>query len=150
MSLRIPPLAQFVACALLSWALTAYFPQLGFAWFGLVYLAAAFMSLGLGILTFSVAAFIRARTTVNPLAPEQAKHLVTNGLYRYSRNPMYLGLLCVLLGAALYLENLAAFSGAVLFVWLMTVLQIKPEERALQLKFGEAFADYRRTTRRWI
>lgn len=150
MSLRIPPLAQFVACALFSWVLTAYFPKLGLAWSGLVYLAAAFMSLGLVILTISVAAFIRARTTVNPMAPEQANHLVTNGLYRYSRNPMYLGLLCALLGAALYLENLAAFLGPVLFVWVMTELQIKPEERALQLKFGDAFADYRQKTRRWI
>ncbi|GAB5457359.1 MAG: isoprenylcysteine carboxylmethyltransferase family protein [Henriciella sp.] len=150
MSLRIPPLAQFVACALLSWVLTAYFPKLGLAWSGLVYLAAAFMSLGLVILTISVAAFIHARTTVNPMAPEQAQHLVTSGLYRYSRNPMYLGLLCALLGAALYLENLAAFLGPVLFVWLMTELQIKPEERALQLKFGDAFTDYRQKTRRWI
>ena len=150
MSLRIPPLAQFVACALLSWVLTAYFPKLGLAWSGLVYLAAAFMSLGLGILTFSVVAFIRARTTVNPMAPDQAKHLVTSGLYRYSRNPMYLGLLCIVLGVALYLENVAAFLGPVLFVWLMTELQIKPEEQALQLKFGEAFADYRQKTRRWV
>ena len=150
MNLRIPPVAQFVACALLSWALSSVFAELALSWSGMLFLAAVFMTLGIVTLTIAVAAFVRASTTVNPMAPEQAKHLVTNGLYRYSRNPMYLGLLCVLLGSAFYSENLAAFMGPVLFVWLMTELQIKPEERALQLKFGEAFADYRRTTRRWI
>lgn len=150
MSPRLPPIIQLFICALLSWALASFFPELEFSWSGSILLVPAFGVAGIAILSVSVAAFVRARTTVNPMSPEQVECLITDGLYRYSRNPMYLGMLCTLLSVAFYLENLAAFLGPTLFVWLMTEFQIKPEERALQAKFGDAFGAYSRRTRQWI
>ena len=104
----------------------------------------------LAALALALGAFIRARTTVNPLAPEEAATLVTTGLYRISRNPMYLAMAAILTGGAFLMGNLSAFVAPILFVWLMTEFQIKPEERALQARFGEAFDAYRIRTRRWI
>lgn len=150
MSLRVPPIGQLFACAFLSWTLASFFSGLDFSWSISIFLALAFGLVGFAILGVSVAAFVRARTTVNPMLPEQAQCLITDGLYRYSRNPMYLGMLCMLLSVTFYLENFAAFSGPVLFVWLMNEFQINPEERALQAKFGGAFEVYSRGTRRWI
>jgi protein-S-isoprenylcysteine O-methyltransferase Ste14 len=95
-------------------------------------------------------AFWRARTTINPLKPERASALVTQGIYRYTRNPMYLSLLLLLLAYASHLWSWAALAGPVAFVVYVTRFQIVPEERVLALKFGPEFAQYRRRVRRWI
>jgi len=102
------------------------------------------------LLIVALIAFARARTTVNPVEPEQAKTLVTTGLYRISRNPMYLAMALILLGSALRLSNIGVFIAPALFVWSITMFQIKPEERALQSIFGEDFTAYRQQTRRWL
>lgn len=150
MTLRIPPILQVLLCGAFGWGLSWLAPVLAFD--GLWRNAAAllFLSTGAFILVLALRAFIRARTTVNPLAPEDAETLVTSGLYRISRNPMYLAMVLVLIGSAFLLGNLAAFAGPLLFVWVMTLFQIRPEERALQAKFGEAFTAYRQRTRRWV
>ena len=105
---------------------------------------------GLGICALGVVAFRQARTTVNPLAPELASALVVAGIYRYTRNPMYLGFLILLLGWAVFLENVAAFLVLPLFVLYMNRFQIEPEERALEALFGQEFVDYKQSVRRWI
>lgn len=117
---------------------------------GQVYAAGAVFALGAAVIAVSVMAFWREKTTVNPLAPSQAHKLVVNGLYKVSRNPMYLGMALLLAGAALYLGEGAAFGFVALFVLLMNVLQIKPEEDALERKFGNDYLDYKRRVRRWI
>lgn len=150
MSLRIPPVAQFLACALLAWALAKFMPQLTIA---LPLSACAGYGLilaGVILLALAVLAFVRVRTTVNPLAPEQAQALVTTGLYRFTRNPMYLALALILIGGAFALSNAAALAASAIFVSAMTILQIKPEERALQTAFGDAFTAYCKQTRRWL
>jgi protein-S-isoprenylcysteine O-methyltransferase Ste14 len=98
----------------------------------------------------AVWSFRRARTTVNPLSPHTCTVLVTTGVFRFSRNPMYLALLLVLLGWGLFLANGFAVLLALAFVAYMNRFQIGPEERALQQVFGQAFAEYRRRVRRWI
>ena len=150
MTLRIPPIIQMLLCGTLGWGLSWIAPFLAFDGVGRDVAALLFFSAGAVILGLSVNAFIRASTTVNPLAPEDAETLVTSGLYRISRNPMYLAMALVLTGSAFLIGNLASFAGPLLFLWVMTVFQIKPEERALQAKFGEAFTVYRQRTRRWI
>ena len=150
MSLRIPPVAQFLACAFLAWGLAKFMPHLTFGSFLSAYVGYGFILAGVILLALAVLAFVRARTTVNPLAPEQAQTLVTNGLYRFTRNPMYLAMALILVGGALALGNIAALAAPAVFVTAMTMLQIKPEERALQSIFGEAFTDYRKQTRRWV
>lgn len=97
-----------------------------------------------------VLAFRRAKTTVNPLTPEATTAMVTSGIYRFTRNPMYLGFLFVLAGWAMYLSNLLAFAFLPLFALYMNRFQIVPEERALCAKFPDAFTAYKRSVRRWL
>jgi protein-S-isoprenylcysteine O-methyltransferase Ste14 len=92
----------------------------------------------------------RAGTTFNPIYPERATKLVTNGVYAISRNPIYLSLLLLLIAYAIRLWSLYAAAGPALFVAYISRFQIVPEERALEAKFGVAFTDYKRRVRRWI
>lgn len=150
MILRVPPVLQALACGVIGWGVSYFAPLLAFSGSWRFAFAGLFLAIGATILVLAVRAFVRARTTVNPLSPDEADTLVTNGLYRLSRNPMYLAMTCLLVSVAFLIGSLAAFIGPVLFVWVMTELQIKPEERALHSKFGEAFVAYCRRTRRWI
>lgn len=94
--------------------------------------------------------FKRARTTINPHRPEKASALVTGGIYRVTRNPMYLGLTLVLAGIAVWLWWWPAILGPVAFMAYITRWQIRPEERALRARFGEEYEGYRRRVRRWL
>ncbi len=94
--------------------------------------------------------FRRASTTVNPLTPAAASAMVRSGIYRHTRNPMYLGMLLVLAGWAAWLASVAAVAVLPAFVLYMNRLQIEPEERALASLFGSDFEDYRRSVRRWL
>ena len=82
--------------------------------------------------------------------PERASALVERGIYRHTRNPMYLGLLCLLLGWTLALGQWAALLGPLVFVVYITRFQIVPEERVLLAHFGAAYDDYRQRVRRWL
>ena len=94
--------------------------------------------------------FKRAKTTANPLKPQNASTLVTSGVFRFTRNPMYLGLVLFLLGWAAYLCSVWALAGPVVFVLYIGRFQIAPEERILSSLFGTAYADYRSKVRRWL
>ncbi len=94
--------------------------------------------------------FKKASTTFNPLAPEEATQLVTSGIYRYSRNPMYIGFLLLLLAWAIFLGSLFALLVLPVFVLLISIVQIRPEEKALEDKFGDAYRHYLSSVRRWI
>jgi protein-S-isoprenylcysteine O-methyltransferase Ste14 len=97
-----------------------------------------------------VVQFRRARTTVNPVTPTASSSLVTSGIYRFSRNPMYLGFLLILTGWALFLANMYAAALIPLFVLYMNRFQIIPEERALLRIFGQEFANYISRVGRWF
>jgi protein-S-isoprenylcysteine O-methyltransferase Ste14 len=84
------------------------------------------------------------------MKPEIASSLVTSGAYRFTRNPMYLGLCLLLVAWALFLSSLLAFVGPLLFILYMNRFQIAPEETALSTIFGEEFANYKAKVRRWI
>ena len=107
-------------------------------------------TVGLGIVSAGLLSFRRAKTTVNPLIPEATTTMVTSGIYRFSRNPMYLGFLFVLAGWAIYLSNLLAFTLLPLFVWYLNRFQILPEERVLSAKFPPTFTAYKGSVRRWL
>jgi protein-S-isoprenylcysteine O-methyltransferase Ste14 len=94
--------------------------------------------------------FMRSRTTINPLKPERASVLVTDGIYRYTRNPMYLSLLLLLLGYAIDLWRWPALLGPVAYVAYITRFQILPEERVLEAKFGADYLGYKQKVRRWV
>jgi len=94
--------------------------------------------------------FRRARTTINPFKPENSTTLVTSGIYRITRNPMYVGLTLVLVGWAAFLWSAWALPGPVVFALYITRFQIAPEERALCARFGETYAQYAAHVRRWL
>lgn len=115
-------------------------------------LALALLSaaIGFSIALLAMRQFNAVDTTVNPLAPESATTLVSTGIYKRSRNPMYAGLLFILAGWALWLGSLMAVVVIVVFVLAITELQIKPEEKALRALFGESYETYCQQVRRWI
>ena len=114
----------------------------------LVAVALAFVGLALNVLP--KLAFRRAGTTVNPLRPASTTHLITSGIYRYTRNPMYLGHSMILLGWALYLHNAAALVTVPAFMLYITRFQIQPEERYLSARFPDAYAAFCRQVSRWL
>ncbi len=95
-------------------------------------------------------AFGKAGTTINPVAIGTASQLVTGGIYRVTRNPMYVGLTALLLALAMALSNPWTLLGPLFFVLFITRFQIIPEERVMQAKFGDAFTAYRQAVRRWL
>ncbi|MFM9936629.1 MAG: methyltransferase family protein [Novosphingobium sp.] len=98
----------------------------------------------------AIAAFGRARTTINPVDIDAASTLVTTGIYGVSRNPMYVGLTSLLLALALGLGNAWLLLGPLGFALYITRFQILPEERAMAARFGETYAAYRSRVRRWL
>tara|TARA_E500000305_G_scaffold28209_1_gene21461 strand:- start:634 stop:1086 length:453 start_codon:yes stop_codon:yes gene_type:complete len=144
-----PPLIGLLTGAGM-WGLARMLPDLTVEASLLRWCALAVMAVGVLIEAVSVLAFLRARTTVTPLKPEKASTLVVSGLYHVSRNPMYLGMLILLMGWALWLANPAALMLPPVFVIYLTLFQIKPEEAALSEKFGSDYEAYRGRVRRWI
>lgn len=104
---------------------------------------------GLALNLWPKLAFKRAGTTVNPLRPATSTQLVTGGVYRYTRNPMYLGHALMLCGWTVYLGHGLAYVLVPLFVAYVTRFQIQPEERALAQRFVD-YAAYCRQVRRWL
>jgi protein-S-isoprenylcysteine O-methyltransferase Ste14 len=94
--------------------------------------------------------FRRHRTTINPFAPHRTSALVTQGVYRVSRNPMYTGLMISLMGWGVFLASPLAFFVLPFTVWYLTSFQITPEEHVLQNQFGNEFARYCDATPRWV
>ena len=106
--------------------------------------------LGLAFAVSGATQFERAQTTVNPRRPEGTSTLVTDGIYRFTRNPMYVGLMLVLLGWSAFLASPVSLGGVVAFIVYITRFQIKPEERILVEKFGDEYREYMSGRRRWI
>ncbi len=150
LELKIPPAAQFLAVAAGMWLIAEYVPSLDIAIPGRKLLVVAFFCLGGAVALPAIVTFRTAGTTVDPRYPEKASRLVVSGIYRYSRNPMYLGLLCLLIAWAFYLSNLLGFACLPLFVLGMNRLQIRLEEKAMEKQFGDEYRAYRKSVRRWI
>lgn len=149
-AVRVPPVAVTLAVGALMWGVARALPSLRFDFAGRVALAVVLVLAAGAIGIAGLGAFRRARTTPNPLRPERATALVTRGIYRRTRNPMYVALAVALLGWAVYLGHALAPLGVALFVAWMNRCQIGPEERALARLFGEDFERYTREVRRWL
>lgn len=147
---RIPPPLVGLLVAVAMWFLAGVSLHFQIAFPIRLALALVWALCGVAIAISGVAAFRRAQTTVNPLAPDAASSLVVLGVFHHTRNPMYLGMASVLIGWAIYLAAPMALLGPLLFAAYITRFQIIPEEQALTQNFGQAFADYRAQVRRWI
>ncbi|WP_245960776.1 methyltransferase family protein [Wenzhouxiangella sediminis] len=113
-------------------------------------LAALLLITGAWLAVAGVIEFRRASTTVNPMAPGDSSTVVDSGVYRYTRNPMYLGFVFVLLAWAVWLAAPWTLLGPAAFVAWMNRFQILPEERALVDRFGDDYRAYRERVRRWV
>lgn len=148
--LAIPPAALVALTAVVMWTLSLAAPALYVAFPASPVFWVGPALLGTVTCLAGVASFRAKKTTVNPMKPRSTSSLVVSGIYRYSRNPMYLGFLLILLGWAAFLSNVSAFLVLPAFVMYMNRFQIDPEERALDSLFGDAYAEYRTAVRRWL
>jgi protein-S-isoprenylcysteine O-methyltransferase Ste14 len=146
---RIPPPLVLLATGLAMWPVATLPPVLPGSPLRTV-IAATLLAAGLVVTLLGVARFRAAGTTIDPTHPERAAQLVVDGIYRFTRNPMYLGFATILLAWALQLASSWALAGPLLFVWFIDRYQIAPEERALRAKFADAFDAYVRSVRRWL
>ena len=105
---------------------------------------------GFFIFISAVSSFKSSKTTVNPLSPEQATKLVTEKVFKYSRNPMYLGMTAILGSMALFFNPIGGIILIALFCTYITKYQIIPEEKVMKNLFKEEFEEYKKTTRRWV
>lgn len=150
LELRVPPVVVAGLAAAFIWAAAEWGPLVLGSRLGQSAVAAGLAALGVGVAFSGVLAFARARTTVHPMQPGKASALVRGGIYRFTRNPMYLGIALGLLGWAIHLGTLFGVLGIPGFVAYLTRFQIVPEERALANLFGKEFDEYRSRVRRWI
>lgn len=150
LSLKIPPVALGIISILLIYICYRVVPLYQISFLYQKILAISFIGMGIVIALFGMVSFIRMGTTVDPRSPEDANALVAIGMYRYSRNPMYLGLLLVITGMAIYWGALSSILVILLFIGYMNKYQIAPEEAALREKFGDRFIEYTQRGRRWI
>lgn len=150
LELRIPPLAMFIIFAVMIWVVGAYLPAGNVALPGRRVVAAITFLLGWGVVSAGVFEFRRRKTTMSPFSPERTASVVSSGIYRWSRNPMYLGMALALFGIAAWCSSLPGFAVVLLFCLYLTRFQIQPEERMLLKLFGAEYAEYMAQVRRWI
>lgn len=146
--MKIPPLAQLAICLVFASILTEYLSIMSFnspSWLVIVGTIA-----GLAFLIPAVMSFIQQETTVNPQSPSNTTSLVTSGIFGISRNPMYVGMLLMLLSFVLWLGEVSSFIAPIIFYISIDRFQIRFEEQYLHQKFGEAFMEYTKRTPRWL
>ena len=147
---RIPPPLVMLLAASLMWALCRWLPLgqlIAYPWNHVGVLPAA---AGVAIAAAAFVRFRQKRTTANPIDLKKASCLVTDGIFGISRNPMYLGLLLLLIGWAVWLGAASAWLVPPLFLFVISVVQIAPEEQALEELFGKEYLAYQRSVSRWI
>ncbi|MGX5913742.1 methyltransferase family protein [Aliidiomarina sp. Khilg15.8] len=149
LELKVPPLVVVLVTAALMWVVARALPFI-FIVPAKLAIALLFAVAGFLVALAGVVEFRRAQTTVNPMAPQESSALVTRGIYRVTRNPMYLGFLLALFGWGVWLSSLPALFLLVGYVLYMNRFQIQPEERFLGQHFGAPFLQYKQQVRRWI
>ena len=106
--------------------------------------------IGILILIIPVSKFIKSKTTIDPIKFKKVNKLVTSGIYKYSRNPMYLGLLLIVISSSILYLNIYSVTTPMIFYYWINRFQIKREEIFLTEKFGKEYLLYMTRTRRWI
>lgn len=147
---RVPPVIWWAWGALVVLFVDISFgDQLAESWGPVV--GILLLLVGVGFALGAISGFREAQTTFDPHHIDNTTTLVTEGVYKFSRNPMYLGLAFLLFGWGLWRGSiLSAVLGTLVFVLLVTRMQIIPEERVLAEKFGDEFDEFTGHTRRWL
>ena len=142
-----PPIVTFI-CGLAIYFSKSFFNE--FFSYSNNIISLFLLILGLVVFLSAVKSFRKQKTTVNPLEPKQASSLVTSGIFKFSRNPMYLGMLTILLSLSFKFNLIGGMTISLFFYIFITKFQIIPEEAAMNELFGNEFIDYSKKTRRWI
>lgn len=150
LELKVPPPALALIVAVLMWLASQLMEPSQMSFAIRVTAALALLVVGQCIGVAGMRSFRTAKTTMNPFKPGGTSALVSDGVYRFTRNPMYVGLLITLLGWAAFLSQPVTLVFLPLFVLYITQFQIKPEERALSSLFGTEYAEYMAKVRRWL
>jgi protein-S-isoprenylcysteine O-methyltransferase Ste14 len=147
---KVPPPAVALLVAAMMWHLSTYEPALSLSAEMSEILILFLVIVGVSFDVCGLLAFRQLKTTINPMSPNKTSALVTGGIYRLSRNPMYVGLFLFLMAWAIQLSMLWPFIGPILFVIYITRFQITPEERVMESKFGDEYSIYKNKVRRWL
>ncbi len=150
LELRIPPPVVALVFAISMWGISLFTPVINDDTLVRISAAVIIALIGAGFTVAGVIAFRRAKTTLNPNKPADASSLVTWDIYRVTRNPMYVGLLIVLVAWAGILDAPWTLIGPVVFFVYISRYQIAPEEKALASIFGDAYTNYKANVRRWL
>ena len=145
---KIPPPVVTLFFGLCIYSSQEYFPEYNLKFLTIV--SYIFYFAGLSILILAVSLFKKQNTTVNPIKIENASYLVTSGIFEYSRNPMYLGMVLILLGLALMFNLIGGTLVTLLFTIYITKFQIRPEEEVMERLFREDFLRYKQNVRMWL
>ena len=148
MNNKIPPPIVTLICGLAIYFSKTFFNK--FFSYNNNTISLFLLILGFTVFTLAIKAFNRQKTTVNPLEPRQASSLVSSGIFKYSRNPMYLGMLIILLALSFKFNLVGGIVISLFFYLFITKFQILPEEEAMNELFGDEFIEYSNRTRRWI
>ncbi len=148
MSNKIPPPIVTLFFGLCIYLSRPYFPEFSFSI--LNSLSTISFVLGITVFATAVSSFKRQNTTVNPISIEKASSLVVNGVFKYSRNPMYLGMLFILLGLTFKFNLIGGLLFTSSFMIFISKFQIKPEEAAMEKLFDQEWKDYIKNVRRWL
>ena len=148
MSTKIPPPIVTLIFGLIIFFSKSLFPICNFD--NSNYVSLIFLIFGFIILITAVKSFKKHQTTINPLNPDQASTLVNSGIFSFTRNPMYLGMLFILLSISFKFNILGGIITCFLFKIYITRFQIVPEEEAMEKIFKKDFIEYKKKVRRWI
>lgn len=150
LALKVPPVVLVAVVLILMWLCYHYITAANLSFIYSFQAAIGCVFVGAIVIIAGVRSFHKHQTTVNPMEPENSSTVVNTGVFALSRNPMYLGMLLILLGGAVLSMNTIAFILLPVFVLYMNSFQIAPEEQALLEKFGEEYLNYKAKVRRWI
>ena len=150
LELKIPPPAVAALMAVAMWEISALAPLIEAPAPVRVVAAVLIAVVGGSFSIAGIISFRLARTTINPMKPDTTTSLVRSGIYRITRNPMYVGLLFVLVAWAVFLSSAWALIGPLAFVLYINRFQIAPEERVLSAMFRNEYSAYLSTVRRWL
>ena len=148
MNNKIPPPIVTLFFGLCIYFSRSYFPV--FSGSLLNFLSISFFVYGIFVFAAAVISFKKQKTTVNPISIENASSLVVSGIFKQTRNPMYLGMSFVLLGLTFKFNVIGGLLFTGIFMLFITVFQIKPEEVAMEKLFDQEWKDYTKNVRRWL
>ncbi|TYP92140.1 Protein-S-isoprenylcysteine O-methyltransferase Ste14 [Fodinibius salinus] len=150
MALKIPPALVFVIIAGLMHLVSLFLPFGSLTLSGAYWVAGLLMVAGGVLGVAGLLQFYRNGTSVDPHKPAEASTLVTDGIYQYTRNPMYLALFFLLIAYASILQNVLNLFILPLFIWYMNKYQIIPEEEIMEEKFSSKYLKYKSEVHRWL